>query len=581
MMPHVLVTDEELHNLFVVELGVVEAADFEKARILSARLRMPLERTLVEQGYVPHSFLLSQLGQSWGVGFTELTIGQVKPEALSSFKETVARSHMAVPFNREGNTVHVAMCAPRNRQAIQELERAAQAKVVPYLAPESAVRRALLLYKREVRAMLDRPAGEPTMVLAPSQQELDQERFAVELVHRLLLYAAVARASDIHIEPHALETIVRYRIDGVLREAITLPPALHPQVASRIKILSGMRIDERRVPQDGRFEADLDGFKIDLRVSTIATQWGEKVVMRVLSKDNVVLDLEDLGLGSADYDVVLRNILKPFGMILITGPTGSGKSTTLYAMLMRIGNERRNIINMSTIEDPIEYSIPRVNQMQVNHQAGMHFATGLRALLRQDPDVIMVGEIRDRETADIGIQAALVGRLLLSTLHANDSTGSVPRLLDMGVEPYLLASSLSVVIAQRLARRICKNCRESVVPDERMLNMIQSRPDFLETMKVFKAQGVLRKSHDTLAGIRFYRGKGCSQCQGSGFAGRVGIFELFEVTEGARDLIMQRKPGSAIRAMAVANGMKTMFQDGLAKAFLGETTLEEVFRASL
>jgi len=366
-----------------------------------------------------------------------------------------------------------------------------------------------------------------------------------------------------------------------MREVFSLSPSLQLPLISRIKILSGMRIDERRSPQDGRFEANLDGFKIDLRVASIPTQWGEKVVLRILSKDNVIIDLEDLGLVPYDYQIVLRNIMKPFGMILITGPTGSGKSTTLYAMLMRIGTERQNIVNISTIEEPVEYSIPRVNQTQVNHQAGVQFSTGLKALLRQDPDVIMVGEIRDKETAEIAVQAALVGRLLLSTLHTNDSTGSVPRLLDIGVEPYLLSSSLTLVVAQRLIRRICKNCRESVTPSTRILESIQSRPDFSETIDVLQRQGVLRKTHDGLAGIRLYKGKGCAQCQGSGFTGRVGLFEIFEVDEDIRDLIMQRKPASFIRSTAIMKGMKTMFQDGLAKAFMGETTIEEVFRVAL
>jgi type II secretory ATPase GspE/PulE/Tfp pilus assembly ATPase PilB-like protein len=398
---------------------------------------------------------------------------------------------------------------------------------------------------------------------------------------RILEYAAVARASDIHIEPYELEGIIRYRIDGALQEVLSLPPAMLPSLVARIKILAGLRIDERRAPQDGRFEADLGGFKIDLRVSSLPTHWGEKVVMRVLSKENVILDLEDLGLGGPDYDIVLRNILLPFGMLLITGPTGSGKTTTLYAMLMRLGAERHNVVNISTIEDPVEYTMPRVNQIQINPAAGIEFTTGLRALLRQDPDIIMVGEIRDGETAEIAVRSALVGRLLLSTLHTNDATGAVPRLLDMGVEPFLLASTLALVIAQRLVRRICANCRQSVAPDASVLKALQSRPDFDRTIQLLRDQGVLGKGQDPLAAIRLFRGKGCPQCHGSGFRGRVGVFELFEVDDHIRSMIMERQDTSAIRAEAIASGMKTMYQDGLAKVFIGETTLEEVFRVAL
>ncbi|NWF72831.1 MAG: type II/IV secretion system protein [Nitrospirae bacterium] len=580
-MPELKVRDEELQTLLVEQLGVIDRADFNRASTLAQRLRSPLIHTLVEQGRIPQAFLLEQLARSWNVGFVDLTIGHVKGDIIGTLQESFARKHLLVPFDREGDQLHVAMADPRERNVVSEIERITGLRVSPFLATEPSIRRAQLLYKKELREILDRSTTEKTTDLTPAKQHDANESTIVDAVQRLLLYAAVTRASDIHIEPFEFETVVRYRVDGVMREVFSLTPALQLPLVSRIKILSGMRIDERRIPQDGRFEANLDGFKVDLRVASVPTQWGEKIVLRILSKDNVIIDLEDLGLVPPDYQIILRNIMKPFGMVLITGPTGSGKSTTLYAMLMRIGTERQNIVNISTIEEPVEYSIPRVNQTQVNHQTGVQFSTGLRALLRQDPDVIMVGEIRDKETAEIAVQAALVGRLLLSTLHTNDSTGSIPRLLDIGVEPYLLSSSLTLVVAQRLTRRICKNCRESVTPNSRILESIQSRPDFSETIDVLKRQGILRKTHNGLAGVRLYNGKGCVQCQGSGFSGRLGLFEIFEVDEDIRDLIMQRKPASFIRSTAIMKGMKTMFQDGLAKAFMGETTIEEVFRVAL
>ncbi|MEE8492665.1 MAG: GspE/PulE family protein [Nitrospirales bacterium] len=580
-MARLRITEEELRSLLVTELGVLDQADFEKARTLAGRLRVPLERTLVEQGRIPHNFLLQHLAQSWNVSFTELMIGQVKPDALRALKEDFARQHLVVPFDRNTTHLQVAMCDPRNRVVIGQIEHTTKLQVTPYLAAEAAIRRAHLLYKKELREVLERTAIEKTVELVPPPQAGGAEHLGIDPVHRMLLYGAVSGASDIHIEPYELDTVVRYRIDGAMREVLTLSPTLHQPVTTRIKVLAGMRIDERRVPQDGRFEADLEGFKVDLRVSSVPTQWGEKIVLRLLSKDNVIMDLEDLGLVPSDYEVVLRNLMRPFGMILMTGPTGSGKSTSLYAMLMRINVERQNIINISTIEDPIEYTIPRVNQIQVNHQTGVLFSTGLRAILRQDPDVIMVGEIRDPETADIAVQAALVGRLLLSSLHTNDATGSVPRLLDIGVEPYLLASSLTLAIAQRLVRRICKNCRESFVPEQGVLQALQSRSDFDNTIRVLQAQGVLGKNHESLSTARFYQGKGCPQCHGTGYAGRIGVFELFEVSETIRDQIMERRPASMIRATAIEAGMKTMFQDGLAKAFLGETTVDEVYRVAL
>lgn len=575
------VMGEELRTLLVVQLELLDEAEFEKARRMAARLRIPLEQALVARGRFPLGFLLQQLAQAWGVGFIDLKVSDVTPEALRTLAEQYARAHMLVPFDRKDNQLHVAMWDPRDRPVIEEIQRMTGLRVTPCLAPESAIQRAHLLYKGDLREMLERSVGEKIRGLKRPRRQGGEDTSAAELLTLLLEYAAVLRASDIHIEPYELEAIVRCRIDGVLHEVLSLPSEALPSLVSRIKILGGMRIDERRAPQDGRFEADLGGLKLDLRLSSLPTLWGEKVVLRVLSKETAALDLEDLGLADSDYQIVLRNILRPFGMILITGPTGSGKTTTLYAVLMRLGIERQHLVNISTIEDPIEYTIPRVNQSQINPAAGVEFSTGLRALLRQDPDIIMVGEIRDQETAEIAVRAALLGRLLLSTLHTNDAIGAVPRLLDMGVEPFLLASTLAMVVGQRLARRICVSCRESAVPDAAILRVIRSRPDFDETIRVLQGQGVLGHAEDPLSGIRLFRGKGCPQCNGSGFRGRIGVFELFEVDDQIRGMIMERRDAATIRAAAIAKGMKTMFQDGLAKALLGETTVEEVFRVAL
>ena len=348
-------------------------------------------------------------------------------------------------------------------------------KVVPFLAPEMSIRRAHLLYRGNILELLERSAAEAA---GPATRAAGGDRSAAELLSRILEYSVVARASDIHIEPYEVETLVRCRIDGVLKEVLSVAPAAHASLVARVKILASMRIDERRVPQDGRLELDLSGLRMDIRVSSIPTARGEKIVLRLLSKEAAFVDLEELGLAASDYDTLRANLLRPFGMILVTGPTGSGKSTSLYAMLTRLGIERQHALNISTIEDPIEYTMPRVSQMAVNTAAGLEFADGLRALLRQDPDVIMVGEIRDRETADIGVRAALVGRLFLSTLHTNDSTGAVARLLDMGIEPFLLASTLVMVLAQRLVRRICMACRESFDGDATRARRAAGTPGF-------------------------------------------------------------------------------------------------------
>ena len=574
------VTDDEFRALLVDGLQVLDAGEFERARATAARLRVPLERALVERGRIPLAFLLRQLADAWGVAYVDLKVSDVSADVLKSLPEEYARRHGLIALSMTGNELRVAMRDPRDRRVIDEIERMTKLRVVPVLAPELAIARAHLLYRGDLRNLLERTLAEAGTEVA-TRATLGEDRSAVALLDRILEYAAVARASDVHIEPYELEALVRCRIDGVLHEVLTLPPSAFAPLVARIKILARLRIDERRVPQDGRFEVDLGGFSIELRVSTLPTHWGEKTVMRVITKEQASLDLEDLGLSERDYRIVLANATRPFGMILVTGPTGSGKSTTLYAMVVRIGAERQNVVNISTIEDPVEYMLPRVTQTSVNAHAGLEFATGLRALLRQDPDVIMVGEIRDRETVEIAVRAALVGRLLLSTLHTNDSTSSVPRLLDMGVEPYLVASTLSLVIAQRLVRRICARCRESVPADETALRALRLRPDFDALVGILQRDGVLPTGDDPLGGVRFFRGRGCPQCGGAGFRGRIGVFEVFELDDTIRALVMGRADAGAIRTAAIAHGMRTMFEDGLAKAFLGETTLDEVFRVAL
>ena len=537
------------------------------------------------------------------MGFIDLKVSDVHLEALKTIRDEYAKSHVVVPFEQAGRQLKVAMVNPRDRVLIKDMEQMTRLEVVPFLAPEGTIRRAQLLYKGNLRELLERSTVQastevkrPLAAGGPGQpgkqwtagtgggtgrSQWGAGTDASEMVTQLLEYAVVTRASDIHLEPYEAEMVIRYRIDGVLHEVLSLPPTAQAPVTARIKILSAMRIDEHRIAQDGRFEADLSGFKIDLRVSAVPTQWGEKIVMRVLSREAASADLDDLGLAASDHEILLRNLMRPHGMILVTGPTGAGKSTSLYAMLRRISVERQSGVNISTVEDPIEYTMPRVNQIPLNVAAGFDFASALRALLRQDPDVIMVGEIRDRETVEIGVRAALVGRLFLSTLHTNDATAAVPRLLDMGVEPFLLASTLVLVVAQRLARRICVGCRESESLDEVTMKLLRARPDYEHTIELLRQQGVLGNGPDPLAEARTFRGKGCEQCRGGGFRGRVGIFELFEITDQMRQMIMERQDGGSIRAAAAAAGMRTMFGDGLAKVFLGETTLAEVYRVAM
>src|SRR5579875_705206 len=432
-MKQLEVSEDELRALLVDRLAILSSSDFNTALEMARRVRLPLISVLIDRGSVPQNFLFENLARAWGVAFKDLKVSDIRQNALHAVKEEFARAHVLIPFDLMDHKLHVAMCDPRDRRLIETIQKTTGFQVTPYLATPPAILRACLLYKGDLREMMRR-FGEGGAAVPSAPRSVAELPTAPELVTRILEYSMLMQASDIHIEPYELECLIRLRIDGLLHEALSLPPEAMPPLISRIKVLAGMRIDERRTPQDGRFEPEVSGIKVDLRVSSMPTHWGEKIVIRILSKEAINLNLEDLGLMSADYERTLHILLRPFGMILVTGPTGSGKSTTLYAMLSRVGAERRNIVNISTVEDPVEYTLPRVNQVSINPSAGMAFSSALRALLRQNPDIIMVGEIRDLETAEIAVRAALVGRLLLSTLHTNDATGAVPRLVDMGVE---------------------------------------------------------------------------------------------------------------------------------------------------
>jgi type IV pilus assembly protein PilB len=572
------VSDRELRDLLVTELELVTQAEFEKAAGAAARRKIPLERAIAEQGRMPFMALLHEIGRAWNCPFVDLKISDVKTDTMRLVREDVSRAKMLVAYDSTPESLTVAMVNPRDRDTVREIARATGREVKPRLATETAIRRAQLLYHQDLVQQLKRSIASGGVAAALTSQ---QEQVPAEVLTHILEFAAITGASDIHIEPFELDAVVRYRIDGMLHEVMTLTPTCVASVTSRLKVLSNLRVDEKRAAQDGRFETDLAGVLIDLRVSTLPTMWGEKVVMRVLTRDHVLMDLEGLGFSACDYDLISTFLTRPHGMVLVTGPTGSGKTSTLYAFLMRIGSDRRNVVNLSTIEDPIEYTMPRVNQVPVNPAAGMDFASGLRALLRQDPDVIMVGEIRDRETADTAVRAALVGRLLFSSLHTNDATAAVARMIDMGAEPYLLASTLAVVVAQRLVRRLCASCRQSYKPSPEEIAAIRMRGDFAHLARGLREYGVVSPGDDWLNGVRFFRSTGCADCRMSGYRGRVGIFEIFPVTDAVRPHIVDQKDSSILRQAAVEAGMRTMLMDGVAKAIMGETSLEEVFRSAL
>lgn len=544
----------------------------EKVKVESLNTGASIESILNKQKLAT----LEQIGQAkaklFGVPFVSLLGKGISPDVLNLIPEPVARRYLLVPFDfdQKKNTLSVAMADPLDLQVIEFVERKSGKKIIPFFALPSDIQTVIEeQYAQSLAAEVTAALKETTApairtVEAGKLGEVIREAPIAKIVSTLLEFAVKSRASDIHIEPQEGKTRVRYRIDGILHEKLALPKGVHDAVISRIKILSDMKIDERRIPQDGRFNFKMGLEEVDLRISTLPTSHGEKVVMRLLKKTGGIPELPALGLRGVALKNLETAILRPHGIILVTGPTGSGKTTTLYSVLSRLNTTRVNIV---TLEDPVEYQIPGVNQVQVNPVAGLTFATGLRAFLRQDPNIILVGEIRDVETASLAIQAALTGHLVFSTLHTNDSATALPRLLDMEAEPFLVASSLNAVVGQRICRKICQHCKEAYEPLK----------DVLENIK--NTLGKLFPS-ESGASPKLYKGKGCQDCSGTGYFGRIGIFEVLPVSEKVGRLVLERASAAQVAQQAINEGMITMKQDGYLKVLEGATTIEEVLRVA-
>lgn len=519
--------------------------------------------------------------------FDENSVG-ISPEALNLVPQNLAERFSIFPLrvDKIHGEAWILMSDPTNLETIRFMSQRLGMKIKPYISSKEKIES--LIAEKYSQGL----SGEVTMALREeTSKKTDGEKIGVEVVDsqmirqstvsqvvsRILEHAVKSRASDIHIEPEEGRTRIRYRIDGMLQEKLELPKDLHPGVISRIKILCGMKIDEKRIPQDGRFNFKTDTQEVDLRVSSLPTIHGEKIVMRLLDKAAKVPTLPDLGLRGRALKTLEEAVLVPHGIVLITGPTGSGKTTTLYSLLTKINNPKVNIV---TLEDPVEYQMAGVNQVQVNPVAGLTFASGLRSFLRQDPNIIMVGEIRDEETADLAIQASLTGHLVFSTVHTNSASGALPRLIDMKAEPFLLASSITAIVGQRVVRRICTGCREAYAPEQPVIDDIKSALGKLYPAWVDGHSELLQTAKSMGVEVCLYRGKGCSECGGSGYRGRMGIYEVLPVNEKVGKLIMERSDAGTIETTAVDDGMILMKQDGYIKALEGITSIEEVLRVA-
>ena len=544
------------------DMGLVTDEQIEKALARQKETRKRLGQLLLDDGVVTHLDLTKALAQKFGVSFLDLTATRFDGAATAYIDEKLARRYGAVPVRfLEDSTLLVAMIDPQNLPAQEDLAIITGFAIQPAIASEEDVFGAIArIYreKAEVGANADEVGAELDDDSLTDIRDATEEAPIVKLVNSVIAQSVDDAASDIHFEPQAKELIVRFRIDGVLHEIMSIPRRMQSGVLSRLKIMADLDIAERRIPQDGRIGLMVGGKPIDMRVATLPTVYGEKVVMRLLDKSNVMLDLEELGFAEKALKRFRKAFTKPYGAILVTGPTGSGKSTTLYAALNILNSPEKNII---TVEDPVEYRLTGINQVQVNVRAGMTFAAALRSILRADPDIVMIGEIRDRETALIAIESALTGHLVLSTLHTNDAPGALSRLTEMGIEPFLTSSAVDAVLAQRLARRLCKHCKEPYTATKEMLRKNDFPPEVCDRDDVV-----------------LHRAKGCSRCNNTGYKGRLGLYEVMVVSEAIRRLTVERKSADEIGRVAAAEGMKSLREDGIDKVLLGMTSVEEIAR---
>lgn len=560
---------------FFIDGGDLTPQQAEEIKQESLNLDIPIVNILRKKQLVAEDKILQSYAKAMNVEYISLVGRGISPEILTLIPEQVARKNKLIPFelNKTNEKLCVAMTDPLNLPLIEFLEQKSGKIIIPYLSKEEEIitkieevyAQSLALEVSE--AIKESAEGTVRTIQADQLGQIIKEAPIAKIVATILEYAIKNRASDVHIEPQETRTRVRYRIDSILHEKLALPKSVHNAVISRIKILSNMKIDEKRIPQDGRFNFKLDNEEVDLRVSTLPTVYGEKVGMRILRKTGGIPDLPDLGLTGVALKNMEYAITRPHGIILVTGPTGSGKTTTLYSILQRLNTPKVNII---TLEDPIEYEITGLNQVQINHQAGLTFASGMRAFLRQDPNIILVGEIRDSETAQLAVQAALTGHLVFSTLHTNNASTAMPRLLDLGTEPFLIASVLNAVGAQRIVRRICNLCKKTFQPTAAIIS------DISKVLGPLNPKVNSGERSETL----LYKGIGCRECNNTGFLGRIGIFETVMVSPAIAKLVMTRSTAETIEKQAISEGLITLKQDGFLKVLAGITTIEEVIRVA-
>ncbi|CAN5169576.1 N/A [soil metagenome] len=554
-----IIPEKDLQEL-LKKIGVIDDKKIGEIQEFMKNDHIDFQEAILQMNIITDEKLGIMIANHIKIPFVTLSKISIPQEVFHIVPEKIARKHKIIAFARDEAGIKIALADPANKELIELLAQKTQAKITPYLATERDINNAFYIFKKDLQKVFDELVGKVDDKTLKYPKEVPISK----LVDLILETAYYDKVSDIHIEPEEENALVRYRIDGILHDIISYPKILHERIMTRLKVLSRLRTDEHMKPQDGKLRIEVDGGHLDLRLSIIPIVEGEKSVLRLLASNSRQITLTDLGMSEKDLKKVSHAYSKSYGMILSTGPTGSGKSTSIYAILKVLNTRAKNI---TTIEDPVEYRIKGVNQIQANAKTNLTFATGLRSILRQDPNIIFVGEIRDSETAGIAVNAALTGHLVVSTLHTNDSPTALPRLMDMKIEPFLVASTVNIIIAQRLIRKICDMCKSAI--DIPLTELTKNLP--AETVK---------KYFGTKKQIRIYKGAGCKICHNTGYLGRIGIFEVLEVSQAIRKLIVEKADSDKILAQAQKEGMTTMLDDGLGKVNQGSTTIEEVLRVT-
>jgi type IV pilus assembly protein PilB len=574
--------DNEQLKSFALDAGLMSEQQINSAIEESVKTGKELSDVLVEKKLVSAEQLRHLFAYILGVPFVNIEKEIIPKDILQIVPETIAKKYKIVAFKKTGTELKVAMLNPEDIQTLDFIRKKTGLKVLPCVTSEKGIENVLKQYEQSLKAEFGDIIEKNISGVSQedSLKKVAQELPVIRIVEAILKHAILQEASDIHIEPDEKEVRIRYRIDGILHDAMTLPKTVLAGIAARIKILSNLKLDEHRLPQDGRFKIEQDKRRIAFRVSILPVYSGEKIVMRLLDEGSKGLTLEAMGLWGDALEKIHRAIKKPNGMILVTGPTGSGKTTTLYTIMDILNTPK---VNISTVEDPIEYKMARINQTQVNPQIGLTFSNGLRALLRQDPDILMVGEIRDKETMEIAIHAAMTGHLVLSTLHTNSAAGAIPRLIDMGAEPFLIASTINVVMAQRLVRKLCPDCRQSFTLDNDLLKSLGQEMNLDYILSVAERNNFIDKdiaASKDWSKINFFRAVGCERCSNEGYKGRVGIFEVMEISDNVAKMVSARADSNEIEKKAREEGMIKMLEDGMVKVLQGTTSIEEILRVT-